>query len=751
MNKVISLILSIVAVNGCTPKQSNSNKIKNRLPLKRLIESPSLSGELPRSIKISPNGKKLTFLKAKKTDFAVLDLWEFDLNSGKQSLLVDSTTLTGGKEEKVSDEERARRERKRIRSSGIVEYHWSKQGDQILFPVGGDLYVYSMENKTLKRITETESPELDPQFSPKGNYLSFIRNNNLYVYDLKANKEKQISFSGTVDKPVGVAEFIAQEEMRRFRGYWWSADEGYVAATLVDLTPVEQVKRFEIYADKVEVIEQRYPSTGTNNAVIGLKVFDLEKAGKKQKGQKIQISSKDYYIPQARWNKAKLRPQFFYTIQSRDQKTLEMYAFDPTTSQSKLVLTEKDPAWVNIRHDYKFLTEGNNLLWVSERSGYSHIYKIDPANGKTTALTEGDWDVMAIESVDSKSKMVYFTGKKDSPLENHLYKVDLDGKKQIQKVSQEPGSHRISMVDDPEFYLDYHSSSTKLTSVASHDLEGKRKFFIEENKIDKDHPLGAYIEGFANWEYHELKSEGQPTLYYKVLKPKNFSPSKKYPIIQYVYGGPGVQLVTRSWSRQNYFFQILAQKGFIVIVGDNRGTPNRGRDFERSYYLKFGQIEIEDQSRIVESYAKNNSFVEKDRIGVFGHSYGGYLSLMLIMQKNETYKVAVSGAPVVDWKLYDTHYTERYIGTPQAQPEAYKKSNVLSHTDKLSGKLLVAHGMADDNVLYSNSLMLYSDLQEKGKLFDVQAYPGAKHGIRRKKSWQHHYYFSILSYFTSNL
>ena len=748
MRILVLLFLPLILLLACTKTQKKITI--NPLPIKRLIESPSLNGQLPRAVKISPDGQRLTFLKAKENDFQVLDLWEFDIKTGEQKLLVDSKQLTGDKEENISQAEQARRERMRIMSTGIIQYYWSKQGDKLLFPLSGDLYVYEVTTGKVVQITKTKEGELDPRFSPLGNFVSFVRNNNVFIYDLKAQQEKQVSFAGTKDKPMGVAEFIAQEEMHRFTGYWWSPDENFIASTHVDLTTVEEVKRFEIYADKVEVIEQRYPSTGTPNAIVNLKVFELAKAGIKQKALDIPISTKDYYIPQAKWNKNKKNPQFSYSIQTRDQKNIDLYLYNPKSKTNKLLLSEKDPAWVNIRHDFKFLKDQNTLLWISEKDGFSHIYKINTENGSWTTLTKGPWVVSHLEAINYKNNEVYFTAKKESPLETHLYKVSYETPQEPVKITSKEGSHGVSMVDDSEFYLDYFSDEKTPTSLASYSIDGKFKFFIEENKIDENHPLSPYYSSFGNWEYAKFSRKALPDLYYKVLKPKNFNPNKKYPVIQYVYGGPGVQLVTKNWGR-SYLYQILAQKGFVIIIGDNRGTPNRGRDFERSYHNKFGQIEVEDQSAILDHFLNKNSYADRNRIGVFGHSYGGYLSLMLLMQKPELYNVAVSGAPVVDWKLYDTHYTERYIGKPQDNKEVYKLSNVLSYTDNLKGKLLVAHGMADDNVLYSNSLQLYSDLQEKGKMFDVQAYPGAKHGIRRKKSWQHHYQLSIVNYFVNNL
>ncbi len=749
MRNLKTLTLLLFILTNCS--KSNNNFFQ-KLPLKRLSESPSLRGSLPRNVKISPNGKLVSFLKAKKNDFLTQDLWVYDLNGEKPRLLVDSAVLTQGATEKMSEEEAARRERKRISSSGIVEYFWSEQSDQILFPINGDLYLYGIDSKNpVTRLTKTNDYEIDPRFSPKGNFVSFIRNYNVFIINLKTGIESQVTFSGTKEKPMGAAEFIAQEEMRRYRGYFWSPNEKFLAITKVDNTQVKETERFEIYTDQVKLIKQRYPYAGTHNATVDLLIFKTSSAGAKQSPDIVPtIDKKDFYIPQIKWLPDTKKSQLSYTLQKRNQKQLDFMIYDVKSLKSRKLFTENDSAWVNIRHDYKFLKKEEALLWVSEKSGSSHIYYYDLKTGKDRPLTSGNWNVRSLLATDENKKKVYYTSTKDSVLENHLYSASLDEKNQIKKISSKVGYHNFVVADNPNFYLDYFSKELKPTALSFYNIDGAFKFYVEENKLNADHPAYKYSMGFSKWEFHELKQKNKPSLFYKILKPKNFNPAKKYPLIQYVYGGPGVQLVAK-YGGTNYFHQILTQNDFIVLVADNRGTPNRGRDFERTFYKNFGKIEVEDQSLVVKHLLKKHSFIDSNNIGVYGHSYGGYLSLMLLMQKPDIYKVAIAGAPVVDWSLYDTHYTERYIGTPAENPEAYKYANVLSHIDKLEGNLLIAHGMADDNVLYKNSLLLYSKLQDEAKLFDVMPYPGAKHGINRKKSWRHHYKKTILNYFQMHL
>ncbi len=735
---------------ACHSQKVEPTDLKNPLPLKRLIESPDLEGSRPKNIKISPDGSHLTFLKPNKDDQKTLDLWTFDTKSGQAEPLVESQVLLKGKQEVVSEEERARRERKRIQNNGIVEYQWSKQGNQILFPINGDLFLYQLEKKKVVQITNSKEYEIDPRFSPKGHFVSFIRNYNVFIFDVRTQTEKQVTFAGQEDAPMGVAEFIAQEEMGRYRGYWWSPDESYLAITRVDNRPVAKTERFEIYADSVRLVQQRYPKTGATNASVQIQIFKTQNAGRPQKAMTVPLSGSDHYIPQVKWLPGTDKPKLSYSVQSRDQKKLEFYIFDTTTRKMRLVFTEQDPAWVNIRHDYVFIDD-QTLLWVGEDSGFPHIQKINLTSGAKQSITQGLWAVKTLLAYDKKTQQVYFTANKTSSLENQLFSSPLTPGDPPKQISQGEGYHKIMMAKKPKFYLDNHSTPEAPGSLRAHDLTGKPLFDVHQNKIESGHPLAPYQSSFSAWEFGRLKTREGVTLFYKWLKPPSFNNGQSYPVIQYIYGGPGVQLVTKGWSRQNLFHQILAQNGFIVVVADNQGTPNRGREFERRYHLNFGRIEVQDQSALIKQLTEKYSFMDQQRIGVFGHSYGGYLTLMLMSQHPDLYKAGVSGAPVVDWSLYDTHYTERYLGKPQDQETTYQQANVLTHVKQLKGKLLVAHGMADDNVLFSHSLMLYSTLQEAGLLFDTNAYPGAKHGIRQKKSWQHHYQKSILNHFKENL
>ncbi|MCJ8278087.1 MAG: S9 family peptidase [Bdellovibrionales bacterium] len=749
MNKITPIIMLMVLILslGCEKETVEVQPLKNPLTIERLFDSPALSGSLPKSLKVSPNGKYISFLKGKKEDHNILDLWAYNTQTGKLNLLVDSQSLTGGKD-LVSDEERARRERMRIRESGIVSYQWSKQGDQILVPINGDIYIYKLGSKDpVSRLTESKEYELDPSLSPLGHYVSFVRDHNVFTINLMTKKEKAITTKGTSEKPFGVAEFVAQEEMARYRGYWWSKDEKYLAVAQVDNSPVEDVERFEVYSDRLSVIKQKYPKAGKKNAIVRLMVSDLSTGQKKW----VDIKQSDFYIPQVSWSYPEKKSLLNFSIQSRDQKKIDFMIFDPESKKLRKVFEETDKAWVNIRHDYIHFKKSHKLIWVSERTGLNRLHIFDMKTGQDQVVTMAPLNVVHLHRFDESLGNIYFTAVDEKALETHLYQININQDRNPVKLTRKDYSHSVVIPQSGGIFISYQSQQSIPPSVSAFDLTGREMFSIESNEVKEGHPLSPYKAEMANWEYGEVKNPEGIRLIYKVLKPINFDASKKYPVIQYVYGGPGVQLVNNSWSRQNLFQQFLAQQGYIVVVADNRGTPKRGRDFERSISNNFGQIEVQDQSFVLSHLLEKNSFMDKDNVGVFGHSYGGYMTLMLMAQKPELYSVGVSGAPVVDWSYYDTHYTERFIGTPQDNADVYKKANVLTYAEQIKGKVLIVHGMADDNVLYNHSLIFYQKMQELGLLFDIMAYPGAKHGIRRKKAWSVHYFKSISNYFNNNL
>lgn len=698
-----------------------------KLTAERLFQSPSLSGETLKSLKISPDGSRITFLKGKDDDYERLDLWEYQIESGKTQLLFDSNKLHSG-EENLSDEEKARRERLRLSGTGIVSYQWSMDGKAILFPLGGDIFYWQLGAEKATRIIETPEFETDIRFSPKGNYISYIREQNLYIFDIKSNEEIAITKNGGGAIKFGMAEFVAQEEMNRMTGYWWSPDESKIAFTKVDESPVEQVIRSEIYAEEIKLITQRYPFAGKDNVLIELGIIQLDN----RKFQWVDLgSNKDIYLARVKWTNNS--DTLTYQLQSRDQKNLTMNEVSWPSLAQRTLLEETSDTWINLHNDLYFLKTLPIFIWASERDGYKHIYAYQLDDLENRQLTSGEWVIDEIEKIDEKAKLIYFTGRKDTPVEKHLYSVSMETG-EIKKISRRSGFHEIEFGGSSEIYVDNFSTINSPPQVSVHQSNGERKTWLKKNQLDKNHPLSPYLKSWIKPKFGNIKASDGTKLYYRLYQPANFNPKKKYPAIVYLYGGPGVQLVTNKWSR--LLPQYLAQQGYAVFTLDNRGSKHRGKAFEDPIYHAMGSVEVDDQVAGVK-YLHSLPWIDKNKIGVHGHSYGGYMTLMTMFKQPDLFKAGVSGAPVTDWSLYDTHYTERFMGNPNDVPDAYEASSVFPYATQLKGPLLIYHGMADDNVLFKNSTKLYKLLQDNNLPFFVMDYPGKKHSIRGKKTQMH--------------
>ncbi len=753
------------------------------LTIDRLYGAPSLNGLSPTGVKYSPDGQRVTFLKGREDDPSRYDLWQFDVATGKLGLLVDSKLLEPDEVE-LSEEEKALRERKRIAGrKGIVSYDWGNETN-ILVPIGGDIFLVEVspasaygeapaappKKPVVRQITKTDAFEYDARMSPKGRYISFIRNGAVIVYDLVKETEIQVTPDADPDNAIsyGVSEFVAQEEMSRYTGYWWSPDEAYIAYTKVDESTVDIIPRFDIAATKVTVIDQRYPRAGRPNAIVDLFVAELgtDKATEIKWRRDDWGPATDQYLARVNWAGKSL------TVQSvdRDQKTIQLTSypaksFDAAGEPDALTFAETQKNWVNLSNDFSYVP-GMGTFTTSEETGYRHILKLDgPQKGEF--LTSGDWVVSAIEGFDTQKKLIFFSGWKDTPLEKHLYMVPAEGGDPI-RLTELGKSWAINMSPDGKSFVgtasapdqppqtglykvpqlpsaeqlkksgrellpgqpcvDENPQSARLTKTC---FPTELIAWVEENKLDESHPYYPYLATHTKPEFGTLTADDGQTLHYSIQKPPEFDPAKTYPVIIEVYGGPHVQTVNRNWERLTDVF--YTHQGYIVFRLDNRGSYNRGKTFEDAIYHQTGSPEVRDQLAGV-AWLKSQPFVDADKIAIQGWSYGGYMTLMTLLQAEPgTFAAAVSGAPVTDWTLYDTFYTERYMGTPQNNPDGYDKASAFYHLKNWTGDLpplLLIHGMADDNVTFDNSTRFMAEMQQRGMVFELMTYPGQRHGIR---------------------
>jgi dipeptidyl-peptidase 4 len=713
-----------------------------QLELERLFADPALSGATPRSLTMAPDGSRVTYLKGKERDANRLDLWEYHIKDAKHRLLVDADSLVSGTET-LSDEEKARRERLRLFASGIISYSWAKNSQALLFPLNGDLYYYQLSSKKAKKLTNTSEFETDATISPGGRYIAFIRNQNLFVLDIASGSETQLTFDGGGVIKNGMAEFVAQEEMGRMTGYWWAPDDSKIAFTRTDESGVAEVVRNEIYADEIKLFKQRYPYTGSANAKIQLGVVALND------GSVTWLShgtNDDIYLPRVDWTKSSR--YLSYQWQSRDQQQLELRLVDLTTNKQSVLLRETSTTWLNLHDDLHFLKGEQGFIWASERDGYKHLYYFD-FNGKLLRqLTAGDWVVDELDAVNEVQGMVYFTGRKDTPLERHLYQVSLkDGK--TTRLTEAGYDHALVMAKDASSFIDSFSNVSTPPKVALRALNGEVLTWLEQNTLDSNHALTPYHSALNAPTFGTLQAEDGQTMQYRLFAPVTLAANKKYPVIVSVYGGPHAQRVTNAWSARDLYLHYLVQQGYLVFQLDNRGSYNRGKAFEDPIYKKLGVAEVADQIKGVE-FLRSLPYVDAKRIGIYGHSYGGYMAIMAMFKAGDYFAAGVSGAPVTDWALYDTHYTERYLGHPANNAQGYIDSAVFPYADGLKGSLLIYHGMADDNVLFTHSTKLYKQLQDKGLLFDMINYPGSKHSMFGQPV-QTHLHKSISQFFDRHL
>ncbi len=695
-----------------------------RLTIDRLYDDPSLSGESPRSLKFSPDGTLVTFLKGKTDDSNVLDLWAYDAATGAERMLVDSRVLVPDEGE-LSEEEKARRERMRVSAEGIISYQWDESGAAVLVPLGGDVfYVTVGDDPEARRITETEAFETDPRISPSGRYVSFVRDQDVFAYDLQNGAEIELTTGGEGLISNGVAEFVMQEEYNRFTGYWWSKDDRYLAYTRIDESPVDVIERFDISADDVNVVPQRYPRAGRPNATTRLFVRDLES------GSDVEIDlgdDTDVYIPRVQW----LGDTHRLIVQrlNRDQTVLDVLAADLETGATAPLFTETAEAWINITGDAKAIDGGDRFLWLSERDGFRHIYLYAADGTLVRQVTSGDWVVKAFEGVDEAAGRVFFTANKDTVLETHLYAAayESDGA-EAERITAAGGSWGVTMPDGASGFIGSYSDPTQPRQVALYDAAGERVRWIEENAVDEDHPYFPYLARHKTPQFGTVDAEDGTALHYSILKPDHCTAESPCPALHLVYGGPHAQTVDRGFTGTTD--QFYAQQGFVVFRIDNRGSYNRGHAFEAHLHKAMGQVEVRDQLVGLE-HLKSLDYVDGGRVGVFGWSYGGYMTLMLLGQAPGDFAAGIAGAPVSDWSLYDTGYTERYMETPESNPDGYENGSVFPYLENIAqSKLMLIQGMADDNVTFDNSTRVMAKLQEANIPFEVMVYPGQRHGIR---------------------
>ncbi len=663
----------------------------------------------PTRAKPTPDGRAVLFLRAQPR-VARLRLYEFDVGTGKTRELLTPEDLLHSAEEHLTPEEKARRERQRVSVGGFTDFQLSDDGSHILLSLSGKLYLVRRADR---RVTEVKSGPgvLDPKFAPDGRAVSYVRDNDLFVYDLAKGVEQRVTTGGTEKRPHGLAEFIAQEEMHRFTGYWWSPDARSLVYQENDADGVEIWYVCDPMRPEQPPQPIPYPRPGKANVAVRLGI--IATAGGDTTW--IDWDQKKYpYLAQVKWSK---QGPLTILVQTREQDEIALLTVDPKTGRTTPLLTERDPAWVDLPDEVpRWLPEGGGFLWTSDQPDGPRLELRDAAGPLVRVVVPPDAGFQGLVDLDPKAGRVVYRASTD-PTQTQLWRIGLrDGKPE--RLTKEPGLHGAVFSRDHAIYVHTATLAGAMPRATVHRADGS--LLGELPSVAEEPPFKPHAE---------LLRIGEGVGYYtSVVRPRHFKTGTKYPVIVHVYGGPLHQVVLASMGT-HLIDQWLADQGFIVVSVDNRGTPGRGRAWEKAIRDKFGSVPLEDQVAGLKALARKFPELDLQRVGIYGWSFGGYMAGLAVLRRPDVFKAAIAGAPVVDWLDYDTHYTERYLGLPDRHADAYREASLLTYAADLRRPLLLIHGTADDNVYFRHTLKLANALFREGKEFDLLPLPGLTHMV----------------------
>lgn len=705
--------------------------------MERIYGEPSLSGELTGGIEWAPDGKRFSYYAA-SADGSGEALWTMDASSGERKVLVNAATLR----EVTQPEKQAVVQATGAARAGRKTYLWAPDGGSLLFIGSDSLAVLDLSTMKRKEVVSGSKDIVDPKFSPDSKWISFAGNHNLWVVNVETGKTRQLTSGGTVDMLKGELDWVYPEELDCRTAYWWSPDSTKIAYYEMNEKAVERYPIVDMSSAKGAIEYTHYPEAGTANPVVRVGVVEIGGAAGAEGVPETRWmetgNDTNVYIPRVDWLPDSRR----VAIQrlNRAQNRLDLLFCDAATGASKRVLTQTDKYWVNISDDLYFFSDGKRFLWSSEETGFRHYYLYNMQGKQIEQLTSGDWGVTGNggfgpgaathPAVDEQHGYVYFMSNKGTIIGSQLYRVSI-ADKTITQITQGDGTHDVLIAPETFDFVDTFSTAMTPPRQDLYSAEGSKITTIDDNSVPE---LAEYH--LSPVEFLNVTANDGTKLYAMMIKPPDFDPAKKYPVLIGVYGGPQAQSVRNAWGGIGFLWnEMMAEKGYIVFQVDNRGSYNRGHAFETPIYHHFGRVELEDQLTGV-NYLKSLSYVDGSRIGIWGWSYGGFMTLYSLTHAQGVFKAGVSVAPVSDWRLYDTIYTERYMGTPQENPDGYRDSSPVNAAGSLSGKLMMAHGTGDDNVHFANTAEFINELIDANRyparlmVFPGRGHPISDHGAR---------------------
>jgi len=693
-------------------------QVWERLTVEAIFGESPVTGNDPSDFQWSPSGKMVSFLLEYEEETWLMAM---DLVTGKPQRLAETLPATGDSE----TDNRLMTE--------IAAHHWSPDGTHVLVETGDGLFLLDPGTGEWRQLTAGEGEESDPQFSPDSARVALVRDQDLYVIDLAGGEERRLTSDGGGPIINGAADWVHGEELDLDSGFCWSPDSRRIAFLRFDQSEVRQWPLMNYGAEDPAVTLQYYPRPGESNARVQVGVMEVS-SGTARWIDPGRGMDGDFYLARLGWLPDSERLTLIRL--SRDQRRLELLtsAVDggENDGQGKMeqLLDETDPHWVNLSDDLRFLEDGG-FVWSSERDGWRHLYLYPAGGGDPRQLTSGEWQVDEISGLDETAGHLYFTASKKSPLEQHLYRVGLDGSG-LTRVTRAPGWHTITMSPDCRAWVDKHSSSHRPPRFTLHRADGTLLGIFHEG-------AGSHLRRFRLRPptFVQVTADDGTRLPGALLLPPGMIRSRQYPAVVYTYGGPHAQVVKDGWrSTTGLWLQLLAQRGFVVFWLDNRGSARRGAAWERAVDGHLGEQELRDQLAGVR-YLRTLPHVDPERIGIYGWSYGGTMVLNAMLRSPGVFAAGAAVAPVTDWREYDSIYTERYMGLPAENERNYKITAPVNHAKNLEGKLLLAHGTADNNVHFRNTAKMVQALIEAGKPYELAIYPGKSHSIRGERVRTH--------------